>query len=48
MARYAEAFHKVLVEHCDELITYVHAKVSEIRATIGEMPEIDYSESKKQ
>jgi len=45
MERYAEAFHKVLVEHRDELITYVHANVSEIPATMGEMPELDYSES---
>ncbi len=45
MEKYAEAFHKVLVEHRGELIDYVHTKSPETRATMGEMPRIDYSGS---
>ena len=48
MARYAEAFHKVLVDHRDELIAYTRAQTTEIRATLGTMPQIDYSESREQ
>jgi dTDP-4-amino-4,6-dideoxygalactose transaminase len=43
MARYAEAFHKVLVEHRDELIAHVRARTTETQATMGEMPQVDYS-----